>query len=139
MDSTSIELPGSQIAAVVVDGEEVSIRFEPAYVIKTMTGSVERTRWWQNGALVFTDAELADDEPLPTLPARCDGGDIGENVYTYRDMIPIPLQSHGRAHCALKVGDATIRVTAAAVRLVMEDVPRYIEHIRPGTVSQEGS
>ena len=56
---------------------------------------------------------------------------MGENVYTYRDMIPVPLDSRGRAHCLLRVGDGMIRVDGAAVRLEMDGVPRYIEHLRP--------
>jgi len=131
MDSTSIELPGSKIAAVNVTGETIRIEFEPAYLIKNMTGSVERTRWWQDGALVFEGAELDADSPLPELPAECSGGDVGENIYTYRDMIPVPLESRGRAHCALKVGDRMIRVSASAVHLDMRGTPRYIEHLRP--------
>lgn len=131
MDSTSIELPGSRVASVAIDGETIRIRFEPAYLIKTMTGSAERTRWRQNGALVFEGAELDDDEPLPPLPGECAGGDVGENVYTYRDMIPVPLNSRGRAHCVIRVGDGLIRVSGQAVRLEMEEVPRYIEHLRP--------
>ena len=131
MDSTSIELRGSKVSAVEVEGETVRIEFAPAYLVKSMTGSAERTRWWQNGALVFEGAAVEQDQPLPDLPAECGGGDVGENVYTYRDMIPVPLDSRGHAHCALKVGDATIRVSGAAVRLEMQDVPKYIEHIRP--------
>lgn len=131
MDSTHIELIGSNIAALVVDGDSIRIEFEPAYLVKHMTGSVERTRWRQDGALVFTAASLDHDSPLPALPAPCGGGDVGENVYTYRDMIPVPLESHGRAHCALKVGDQLIRVEAGGVRLEMIDVPKYIEHLRP--------
>jgi hypothetical protein len=133
MDSTSIELRGSQISAVRVEGDSVRIEFAPAYLVKSMTGSAERTRWWQNGTLVFEGAELDEDQPLPQLPAECSGGDVGENVYTYRDMIPVPLHSRGRAHCALKVGDALIRVSGTAVRLDMQDVPKYIEHLRPQT------
>lgn len=132
MDSTSIALMGSKIAAVEVDGDTVRIQFEPAYLIKHMTGSVERTRWWQNGALVFEEAEIDDDGTLPALPAECAGGDVGENVYTYRDMIPVPLASRGRAHCALKVGDnGLIQIRGRGVRLEMIDVPKYIEHLRP--------
>ena len=70
-----------RIAAVDVAGDVIRVVFEPAYLVKTMTGSVERTRWWQNGALVFDGAELDADEPLPELPAECSGGDVGENVY----------------------------------------------------------
>lgn len=133
MDSTSIDLVGSKIAAVQVDGDQVRVRFEPAYLIKTMTGSVERTRWWQNGELVFGDAELDDQQPLPALPAVCAGGDIGENIYTYRDMVPVPLQSAGRAHCDLRVQDSDlrVRVAGASVRLELEGVAKYIEHLRP--------
>lgn len=131
MDTTSIELPGSRISAVRVRGDTVRIEFEPAYLVKSMTGSLERTRWRQNGALVFEHAELDPDTPLPVLPADCRGGDVGENIYTYRDMVPVPLDSRGRAHCALQVGDAQIRVSGGAVRLEMIDVPKYIEHLRP--------
>ena len=131
MDATHIDLPGSQIAGVSVDGDTVRIRFEPAYLVKTMTGSVERTRWHQNGELVFDAAEL---QSCPdTLPGECQGGDVGENVYTYRDMVPVPLDSRGRAHCRLRIAgdDTPIAVSAEAVTLRMEDVPKYIEHIRP--------
>lgn len=133
MDSTSIDLVGSSIAAVNVEGDTVRVRFEPAYLIKTMTGSVERTRWWQNGELVFSGAQLDEDQPPPPLPAECTGGDVGENVFTYRDMIPVPLESAGQAHCELRVqgSDTAIRVQGNAVSLQLEDVARYIEHLRP--------
>ncbi len=131
MDSSSIELAGSEIESVSVDGDRVSVNFSRAIIIKTMTGSVEKTRWWQKGALVFEGASLEGD--LPSLPALCAGGDVGENIFTYRDMIPLPLESRGQAHCDLRVEGAGdhIRVQATAVRLEMEDVPKYIEHVRP--------
>jgi hypothetical protein len=130
MDSTSIELPGSVIASVSVAGDVVRVRFEPAYLIRMMTGSTERTRWRQDGELVFQAAAIEGD--MPALPAPCAGGDVGENVYTYRDMIPVPLASRGRVRCDLRVAgsESRIRVTGAAVELRMEDVPRYIEHLR---------
>lgn len=135
MDSTSIELPGSRVAAVTVDGETVRVEFAPAYLVKSMTGSVERTRWRQDGALVFEGASLDEDVESPVLPADCAGGDVGENVYTYRDMVPVPLESRGRAHCALRFDDGgEIRVVGTAVRLEMVDVAKYIEHLRPEDV-----
>jgi hypothetical protein len=131
MDSSTIELVGSNIQEVVVDGDTVRIRFAPAYIVKTLTGSTERTRWWQNGELVFAGAEVEGD--LPPLPSICLGGDVGENVYTYRDMIPVPLRSRGHVRCDLRVegSDARIRAFGEAVELRMEDVPKYIEHVRP--------
>jgi len=130
MDSSTIELVGSRIGRVTVEGDVVRIRFEPAFIVKSMTGSAERTRWWQNGDLVFAGAELEGE--LPPLPADCVGGDVGENVYTYRDMVPLPLQSRGHVRCDLRLegSDTHIRVTGAAVELRMDGVPKYLEHLR---------
>lgn len=130
MDSTTIDLPGSEIESITAEAGVVNIRFSRAYLIKTMSGSEERTRWWQAGSLLFQDAEVEGE--LPACPCVCDGGDVGENVYTYRDMIPLPLQSQGRAHCKLKFRDSEqqLEVMAAGVRLQMDDRPHYIEHIR---------
>ena len=131
MDLTSIELSGSVISAVTRDGTRVKVRFEPAYLVKTMTGSKERTRWHQNGELVFEEADL-EDMDTGILPATCAGGDVGENIYTYRDMVPVPLSSRGRAHCdlALRDSEVRVRISGSSVELVMEDVPKYIEHLR---------
>ena len=131
MDLTSIELPGSIIADIKVVDDEVRVRFEPAYLIKTMTGSDERTRWRQNIELVFENGELLEGGTID-LPASCTGGDVGENIYTYRDMVPIPLESHGQAHCDLGLEGSSlrIRVQAEGVRLAREGMPKYIEHLR---------
>jgi hypothetical protein len=131
METSSIELSGAQIDRIeLVDGR-LRLHFPRVKIIKTMTGSVERTRWWQAGDLVIDAAQpLA---PLPQAPVVCAGGDIDENVYTYRDMIPIPLNARGRVGCDLRLADteARISVRGEALRLEMEGVAKYIEHIRP--------
>ncbi len=131
MDLTSIELPGSIIHSVRVEGDQVRVRFEPAYLIQTMTGSKERTRWHQNIELVFDGARLLQGGDI-ALPAECRGGDVMENVYTYRDMVPVPLESRGQTGCRLQVGEdkAVLEVEAEAVRMEREDHPHYIEHLR---------
>lgn len=133
LDSSSIELPGSEIGALYHQGDDVRIHFSRAIIIKTMTGSVERTRWWQAGDLVIGEAEPAG--PLPQGPLVCVGGDVEENLYTYRDMIPIPLASRGRCRCVLRfrgVANECI-VAGSSIALELEDVPKYIEHIRPSS------
>jgi hypothetical protein len=131
MEISSIELPGSEIESIVFEGSNLILRFSRAYIIKTISGSVERTKWWQAGDLVFEQAELEGN--IPQCPAVCSGGDVGENIYTYRNMIQIPLQGEGAAHCDLGfVGtDDRLKLRAARVRLVMQDRPRYVEHIKP--------
>jgi hypothetical protein len=130
MDSTTIELPGSEIASITLEEGILKVHFSRAIIIKTMSGSQERTRWWQAGDLVFEDAEV--EHELPNCPCVCDGGDVGENVYTYRDMLPFPLDSKGRAHCDLRFKDqaVSLKAMASGVRLEMEDRPHYIEHLR---------
>ena len=93
MDSTTIELPGSEIESISLKEGALIVRFSRAIIIKTMSDSEEQTRWWQAGELVFDDAELSG--ALPDCPCVCEGGDVGENVYTYRDMLPFPLDSRG--------------------------------------------
>lgn len=130
MDSSSIELPGSKIDAIELDEGVLRVRFSRAMIIKTMTGSTERTRWWQAGDLVIAGAEV--DGPLPEGPLVCAGGDLDENIYTYRDMIPIPLASRGQIRCTLRFDDGSppLGVMGESVGLELLDVPKYIEHIR---------
>ena len=139
MDSASIELPGSEITAIHrCDDGSLRIHFSHAIIIKTMTGSRERTRWWQAGDLVLEEAELAvEGEDLPGGPLICAGGDIEDNVFTYRDMLPLPLKSRGRVGCDLGFQGSVYRLRArgSAIRLEMEDVAKYIEHLRPDELS----
>jgi hypothetical protein len=130
MDSSSIELPGSEIERITLQDGCLRIHFSRAYIVKTMTGSTERTRWWQAGDLVMDEAEVEGE--LPDGPFVCDGGDVDENIYTYRDMIPIPLDSRGYARCMLKVRGSDARVVASGttIRLEMDATPKYIEHLR---------
>ena len=130
MDSSNIELPGSQIESIELEDGVLRVRFSRAYIIQTMTGSRERTKWWQEGEMIMEGAEVEGE--LPRGPLVCSGGDVGENVYTYRDMIPLPLESRGRTHCDLGFEDTEMRLkaTAETVRLEMRETPKYIEHIR---------
>ena len=129
MDSSSIELPGSEVESIELEQDTLRVRFSRAYIIKTMTGSTDRTRWWQAGELVLDEAEI--DGPLPRGPLVCAGGDIDDNIFTYRDMIPIPLESRGRIRCELHFRDTAspLSAHAQAVRLELAEQPKYIEHI----------
>ncbi|KAA6187273.1 hypothetical protein F2Q65_01720 [Thiohalocapsa marina] len=130
MDSSSIQLPGSEIAGASLQDGTLRVEFARAYIVKTMTGSAERTLWWQAGTLIIDDAEA--EQPVPEGPGICDGGDVDENVYTYRNMIPVPLESRGHVRCDLRLRDSDQRIVASgrAVRLQMRDVAKYIRHIR---------
>jgi hypothetical protein len=131
VDASSIELPGCEVESIRLEEDRLTVHFSRAYIVKTMTGSVERTRWWQAGDLIMEGVELKED--IPAAPLICAGGDVGENVYTYRDMIPLPLESRGRTRVDLKFQGTDGRLVASGqtIRLAMVDVPKYIEHLRP--------
>jgi hypothetical protein len=138
LDSSYIELPGTRIGTVSRDGATVRVRLEPALIIKRMTGSKERTRWRQDGTLILEGVPTGPGG-APTHSDRLDGpricttGTIDDNLYSYRDMIPIPWISRGRIRCELALEGQTppLTIDATAVRLEMEGVPKYIEHLRP--------
>ena len=131
METTSIELPGTEIDCITLSAGTLRLHFARALIIKTMTGSAERTRWWQAGELAIDGAE--PQSPLPDAPVICAGGDVDENVYTYRDMVPLPLKANGRVACDLKLTDSSARIHVAgtAIRLEMDGIAKYIEHIPP--------
>ncbi len=132
MDTSSIELPGCEIEYIDLEDGILKIHFSRAYIVKTMTGSVERTRWWQAGDLIIGGARVVGE--IPGGPLVSAGGDVGENVYTYRDMIPIPLESRGAVSCDLgfEGRDDRLVATGDSIRLELLDVPKYIAHLRPG-------
>ena len=68
----------------------------------------------------------------PAGPLVCVGGDIDDNIFTYRDMIPLPLSSRGSVGCDLSFRDtpAHLKVMATAIRMEIKGLPKYIEHLR---------
>ncbi len=131
VDSSSIELPGCEIEYIALDAGVLKVHFSRAYIIKTMTGSAERTKWWQVGDLIMKGATVEGKIPGGALVSA--GGDVGENVYIYRDMIPLPLESRGAVRCDLRFRDTDthLMATGDSIRMDMLDMPKYIEHLRP--------
>ncbi len=130
MDSSSIRLADSEIAEMRLDQGRFGLVFSRAYIVRTMTGSREQTLWWQAGELTMTEAEALS--PLPRGAVCCLGGDIDDNIYTYRDMIPLPLDSRGQMRCSLRLRDQDqpVIVVGKTLRLEMADTPKYIQHLR---------
>lgn len=130
MDISHIDLNGSQIQSITADNSTLCVTFSRAVIIKRMAGSRERTRWWQAGVLIVDG--LKGHLECPSGPLICTGGDIDENLYTYRDMLPIPFTSRGHIRCQLRfVGRAeALVVEGTSAQLDLEGVPKYLEHLR---------
>lgn len=83
MDSASIELPGSELDAILMEDGCLRICFSRVIIIKTMTGSSEKTRWWQTGELVMEGAELEGNPPQGHLVC-VGGGHRGQYLHISR-------------------------------------------------------
>lgn len=134
MNASSIQIKGTEIAGASHTKGTFRLPFRRALIVKTMTGSTEQTLWWQAGELTIGGVERVEGE-LPDDPAICARGDIDDNHYTYRDMIPIPLESRGQIRLLLYVQEREqpLIVTGDTIKLELRDSPKYIKHIRSPT------
>jgi hypothetical protein len=132
LDASSIQIKDTEIAGASQQGGDFHLEFARALIVKTMTGSTEKTLWWQAGELIIGGVETVLGE-LPQRPTLCERGDIDDNQYTYRNMIPIPLTSHGRIRLELYLRERAepLIVLGERIALKLRDTPKYIEHIRP--------
>jgi hypothetical protein len=131
MDSRSIQIADSELSEIKLTEQTLVLKFCRLYIIETMTGAKERVLWWQKGELIVGQAHLV--QPLPTTPPPyiCTTGDIDDNIYTYRDMIPIPLNTKGQIRCQLQFQNHTelLCVRAGTLTLVLHDQPHYLRHM----------
>jgi len=74
------------------------------------------------------------DGELPACPCEISGGDITNNIYTYRDHAPLPLPINwrGDVRCVLKPAGSEVAfsISGAAMQLEQIETPRYIRHIK---------
>lgn len=133
MGGSVIQLRDSEIDALDTDERGVSIRFAPAFVVKSegVPGVDASTLWTQAAVLTFEDGEIEGD--LPPLPGRLAGGKITVNRLSYVDMIPTPLDSAGFIRLALNFVEAQreIAVVGTSVSLELLGHGKYIKHLPP--------
>lgn len=125
---TELSLVDARITAVEQDGTRIRLRLEPFFVYVSLTGSEQQTKWRQEGSLVFEDAELTGGD---LQPGTLSGGDLHDNAYTYRDRVPLPLDSRGRVGCTLRFRDAAqaLEIRSGRVRLETVGQRRYVQHV----------
>jgi hypothetical protein len=54
------------------------------------------------------------------------------NIYTYRDHAPLPIDWHGDVQCKLIISgpEGGVTISGGAMKLEQIDHPRYIKHIK---------
>lgn len=124
-----LQLPGAELASIEREDDIYTLRFSRLHLVQEMEGAFEDSLWSQAVDLVIRGATLHGN--LPNCPCAVRGGDLTNNIYTYRDHAPLPIRWRGDVRCRLAVsgeaGDFTLRGTDMEARQL--DHPRYIRHI----------
>ncbi len=130
-DTTQVmQLPGAQLASIEHDDDTLTLHFSRIDLIQEMEGAFEDSLWTQAVKLIIRHASL--EGPLPDCPCVISGGDLTDNIYTYRNHAPLPIKWRGEVRCKLTVDGTAADITASGDGLEVQqlDYPRYIKHIK---------
>jgi hypothetical protein len=130
-----LQLPGAQLERIERDGEDrITLHFSRVQLVQEMEGAFENSLWTQAVRLTLHDIELEGE--LPACPCELQGGDLTNNIYTWRNQVPLPIGWRGDVGCKLTVAgtDAVFSIRANRMSLEQIDYPRYIKHIKKGEV-----
>lgn len=131
-DTTQIlQLPESRLESIDRDGDDsITLHFSKVFLVQEMEGAIEDSLWTQAVSLTIRDIEI--DGELPDCPCEIGGGDMTNNIYTYRDHAPLPIDWRGDVRCKLVTRDSGSSVTVSGESMQLEQIdhPRYIRHIK---------
>ena len=130
MDTTSsLQLPGAQLERIEQGDDEITLHFSLVNLIQVMEGAFQDSLWKQACELIIRNVDI--DGELPPCPCEIQGGDFINNIYTYRDHAPLPIDWNGSVSCKFTVaGSGTVfSIDGTAMQMKMIDQPRYVRHI----------
>lgn len=130
-DTTNIlQIPGAQLESIEQTGNDITLCFSQVELLQEMEGAIEDSLWTQAVKLVIRDITI--EGVLPECPCIIKGGDLVNNIFTYRDHAPLPIDWRGEVRCALTIegNTATFTIDGEAMQLERIDMPRYIKHIK---------
>ncbi len=125
-----LQIPGAKLESIDQGDNEITLHFSEVHLIQEMEGTIEDSLWTQAINLTIKDAVIEDD--LPECPCEIAGGDMIDNIYTYRDHAPLPINWIGGVSCTFKPKgtDTVFSISGAAMQLEQLELPRYIKHVK---------
>ncbi|MGB5259566.1 MAG: hypothetical protein WBO34_03480 [Gammaproteobacteria bacterium] len=124
-----LQLPGAQLESIEQRGDSITLAFSRVNLIQEMESTFQDSLWTQAVKLTIGENELTGE--LPECPCEISGGDLVNNIFTYRDHAPLPIDWHGDTRCTLKVAgsNASFSIDGTFMQLEQIDHPRYIKHV----------
>ena len=128
--TNTLQLPGAQLESIEQVDNDIILHFSEVQLIQEMEGAIEDSLWTQAVDLTIRDATLAG--PLPECPCIIKGGDMIDNIFTYRDHAPLPINWRGEVRCIFTVegSDTGFSIAGEAMQLEQIEHPRYIRHMK---------
>jgi hypothetical protein len=126
----TLQIPGARLERIEQNENQVRLHFSQFHIVQEIENAFEDSLWTQAGTLVIRIREIAGE--LPECPCEIQGGDLINNIFTYRDHAPLPIDWSGEVGCRLHISgtDRAISITGSAMQLEQLDFPRYLRHIR---------
>jgi hypothetical protein len=126
----TLQLPGAQLKSIEQGENEITLHFSQLQIVQEMENAIEDSLWTQACDLVLRNIEISGE--LPDCPCEIKGGDLTDNIFTYRDHAPLPIDWHGDTGCKFTVAnsDAGFSVVAEYLQVERLEHPRYIKHVK---------
>jgi hypothetical protein len=125
-----LQLPGAQLASIEHGEDEMTLHFSQVELLQEMENAIEDSLWTQ--AIDMTLKGIVIEGELPACPCEITGGDLVDNIFTYRHHAPLPISWRGEVACKLTVAGSDTGVTISADTLTVRQIdhPRYIKHVK---------
>jgi len=128
--TNTLQIPGAQLESIEQADHEITLHFSQVQLVQEMEGAIEDSLWTQAVNLVIREIEIEGE--LPECPCVIKGGDMIDNIFTYRDHAPLPINWHGEVRSALTIEGTseTFSIDGESMQLVRIGTPRYIKHVK---------
>jgi hypothetical protein len=128
--TNTLQLPGAQLESIEQGENDITLHFSQVHLLQEMEAAIEDSLWTQAVNLTLKDIRLEGE--LPECPCEIKAGDFTDNIFTYRDHAPLPINWRGEVGCKFIVSGSETGFSIDAESMQLEQIahPRYIKHIK---------
>ena len=128
--TNTLQIPGARLESIEQGENDITLHFSQVHLLQEMEGAIEDSLWTQAVNLTVKDINLEGE--LPECPCEIKGGDLTDNIFTYRDHAPLPISWRGEVRCKFIVAGSETGFSIDGESMQLEQIahPRYIKHIK---------
>lgn len=126
----TLQFPGAQLESIEQDDNTITLHFSQFEIVQEMENAFEDSLWTQACDLVLRNPRISGE--LPECPCEIRDGDLTDNIFTWRDHAPLPIDWRGDTGCRFSVTDsnAEFSIDAEYLQVKRLEHPRYIRHMK---------